>query len=186
MTDIQHHGELLKKLIRVKKMTVDDFAKKIGKHRQTVHYWYKIDTFKREVIKIVSAALSISPSVFYSAQGASVSPDKENNVSSLLHNGERLREITETKGVKDVALAQALGISRQRLYDLYKSAALDDKYVILASRFLGVPTFDITGDKKRFFQENDIYILLQQIVQREEKVLSRLDEIEKRMDKGKK
>ncbi|MGX5818325.1 helix-turn-helix domain-containing protein [Chitinophaga lutea] len=113
--NIIHEGARLKQIVRDKRMKILEFAEKAGFSNQIAHYYFRKEAIKRSTLLEFCGMLGISLEEFYTWSPTRKPPPP---ASSDLHQGRRLNELIEEKGLNKTKLADRMGLSRRALYNL--------------------------------------------------------------------
>lgn len=113
--NIIHEGARLKQIVRDKHIKILDFAKKAGFSNQIAHYYFRKEAIKRGTLLEFCTLLGISLDEFY----AWTHPRRTiAQPVSDLHQGHRLDELIQEKGLNKTRLAGRMNLSRRALYNL--------------------------------------------------------------------
>jgi DNA-binding Xre family transcriptional regulator len=113
--NIIHEGARLKQIVRDKRMKILDFAELADFSNQIAHYYFRKEAIKRSTLLEFCALLAISLDEFYNW----THPRKTQlQPAADFHQGQRLDELIEEKGLNKTKLADRMGLSRRALYNL--------------------------------------------------------------------
>ncbi|SIO44087.1 helix-turn-helix transcriptional regulator [Chitinophaga niabensis] len=113
--NIIHEGARLKQIVRDKRMKILEFADLAGFSNQIAHYYFRKEAIKRATLLEFCALLGISLDEFYNW----THPRRTQPQPAVdFHQGQRLDELIEEKGLNKTKLADRMGLSRRALYNL--------------------------------------------------------------------
>ncbi|RPD40240.1 helix-turn-helix transcriptional regulator [Chitinophaga barathri] len=140
--NIIHEGARLKQIVRDKHIKILDFAKRAGFSNQIAHYYFRKEAIKRATLLEFCTLLGISLDEFYAWTHPRRVPSQP---VSDLHQGHRLDELIEEKGLNKTRLADRMNLSRRALYNLIEKPQFTPEQLkkvcqvleITAKEFLG-------------------------------------------------
>lgn len=183
-----HHGQRLKKWIEYKKVKVIDLVKLMDlKHSNSIAYYYRQEEIRKPKLAKLCEALGITLNEFYKGpfyktyeMPETISHEADAEYGFVPHQGKLLEKLFENNGAMVTTLAEKWKISRQSLYNYFRSEKLNDDIILKASQYFKQPTSYFNGNTKDYFKENDIWVLLQKILEMNVEMKVTLERMEQR------
>ncbi|WP_346317204.1 helix-turn-helix transcriptional regulator [Chitinophaga sp. YIM B06452] len=140
--NIIHEGARLKQIVRDKHMKILDFARKAHFSNQIAHYYFRQEAIKRTKLQEFCNLLGISLDEFY----AWTHPRRVlSQPATDLHQGHRLDELIEEKGLNKTRLANRMNLSRRALYNLIEKPVFTPEQLKKVCQVLEISAKDFLG-----------------------------------------
>ncbi|ATL46221.1 hypothetical protein COR50_03020 [Chitinophaga caeni] len=127
-----HEGLLLRKLLKKKNMSVVDFRKLMGFSYQSAQYHLRKEAIKRSTLEKFLEKLETDPNEFYGLQQGG------KPVHYQFHHGKRLLEMLDKMGFNKTRFAKRLGVTRQKIYELFQTTIFESAMLLQICDTLGI------------------------------------------------
>lgn len=134
-------------------------------------HYVKQDRVNIKILTKFCEVLGITLEQFYAGPHEKPITEDETEVKKI-HHGEAIKHAVTRSGIKATTIAQRMGISRGTLYNWFENQEIDTGTLLHLAQVLNIPVAELKGiGSGRAGFEKDIYLLLQDINQKLEKLL---------------